>query len=96
MMAQAEKKNLLPAEHIGGRKGRKSIDAVLTKRLTLDNSRITQTPMIVISTDPANCYDRMLHRYISFVCVKWGLAVQVLIAFLQPLQKATHHTRTAR
>ena len=95
MMAQAEKKNLLPAEHIGGRKGKKSIDAVLTKRLTLDNSRITQTPMIVISTDAANCYDRMLHKYISFVCVKWGLAVQVLIALLQPLQKATHHTRTA-
>ena len=95
LMKQAEKENLLPQEHMGGRKGRKSIDGVLTKRLILDNSKLTSTAMVVISTDAANCYDRMLHKYISFVCVKWGLAVQVLIALLHPLQFATHHTRTA-
>jgi len=95
LMSQAEKQCLLPQEHMGGRKGRKSIDGVITKRLILDNSRITKTPMLIISTDAANCYDRMLHKYISFVCIKWGLAVQVMIALLQPLQKATHHTRTA-
>ena len=95
LMKQAENHKLLPQEHMGGRKGRKSIDGVLTKRLVLDNSRISHTPLIIISTDAANCYDRMLHKYISFICIKWGLAVQVMIALLQPLQKATHHTRTA-
>ena len=95
MMKQAEARKLLPPEHMGGRKGRKATDGVLTKRLILDNSRITKRHMIIISTDAANCYDRMLHKYISFIGIKWGLAVQVMIALLLPLQKATHYTRTA-
>jgi len=95
MMKQAESHDLLPLEHMGGRKGRKSTDGVLTKRLIMDNARISAKSMVIISTDAANCYDRMMHKYISFVCIKWGLTVQVMIALLQPLQKATHHTRTA-
>ena len=29
------------------------------------------------------------------MCIKWGLAVQVMISLLKPLQQAAHHTRTA-
>ena len=95
MMHNAENNTLLPREHVGGRKGRKATDAALTKRLLLDNSRLYCKPLLVLSTGAANCYDRMTHTYISFMCIKWGLAVQVMKALLQPLQKAQHSTRTA-
>jgi len=95
MMQNAEDCNLLPDEHIGGRKGRKATDGVLTKRLFLDNARLLRRPVAIISTDAANCYDRMTHTYIALMCIKWGLAAQVMIALLKPLQLAKHHTRTA-
>jgi len=95
MMQQAESMSLLPEEHLGGRKGRKSIEGAITKRLFLDNSRITQKPVIILSTDAANCYDRMVHKFICMMCRKWGLQEQVLKALLQPLQNARHFTRTA-
>lgn len=95
LMKNAEQHNLLPQEHIGGRKGKKATDGVLAKRLLLDNARLLKRSMIIVSTDAANCYDRMTHKYISLVCIKWGLTAQVMTALLQPLQKAKHHTRTA-
>jgi len=95
LMKHAEKFNLLPQEHMGGRKGRKATDGALTKRLLLDNARIFKRSMAIISTDAANCYDRMCHTFISFSCIKWGLAIPIMIALLQPLQQAQHHTRTA-
>ena len=95
MMGQAEKLGLLPEEHLGGRKGRKSIDGAITKQLYLDNVRSTKTPTVILSTDAANCYDRMVHKYIAMMCAKWGLEKQVLKALLQPLQEAKHFTRTS-
>jgi len=95
MMGQAEHLGLLPEEHLGGRKGRKSIDGAITKQLYLDNVRSTTTPTVILSTDAANCYDRMVHKYIAMMCSKWGLEKQVLKALLQPLQEARHFTRTS-
>jgi len=95
MMSQAEKYNLLPHEHIGGRKGKKSIEGAIAKRLLMENSRLMQRPMVVISTDAANCYDRVVHKYVAFVCKKWGIQTSVIKALLQPLQQARHYTRTA-
>ena len=95
LMKQAEKCHLLPREHMGGRKGRKATDGALTKRLILDNVKIYKRSIAIVSTDAANCYDRMTHNYISFICIKWGLAAQIMISLLRPLQKARHHTRTA-
>jgi len=95
LMKQAEEHNLLPEEHLGGRKNRKSIDGVITKRLFLDNSRLLRKPAVILSTDAANCYDRMVHKFICMVCSKWGLEESVLRALLKPLQSAKHYTRTA-
>ena len=95
MMQQAEELKLLPEEHLGGRKGRKSIDGAITKRIFLDNSRLLQKPAIILSTDAANCYDRMVHKFVCMMCKKWGLEESVLKALLQPLQNAKHYTRTA-
>jgi len=95
LMQQAEQLHLLPEEHLGGRKNRKSIDRAITKRLFLDNSRMLQKPAIILSTDAANCYDRMVHKFICMICKKWGLEENVLKALLKPLQTAKHFTRTA-
>ena len=95
LMKQAEEYDLLPEEHLGGRKNKKSIDGVITKRLFLDNSRLTNKPAIILSTDAANCYDRMVHKFVCMICKKWGLEESVLKALLQPLQSAKHFTRTA-
>ena len=95
MMGQAEKLHLLPEEHLGGRKGRKSIDGAISKQIYMDNVNASKTPTVILSTDAANCYDRMVHKYISLMCSKWGLEKQVMKALLQPLQQAKHYTRTA-
>ena len=95
MMQQAEKISLLPEEHLGGRKGRKSIEGAITKTILLDNSRLMHKPIVVLSTDAANCYDRMVHKFVCMMCRKWGLQEQVLKALLQPLQTARHFTRTS-
>ena len=65
MLNGAEKLKLIPTEHYGGRKGYKATDAVLNKRLALDNIRLAKKPAAIISTDAANCYDRMVHSFIS-------------------------------
>ena len=95
MMKNAESSQILPREHIGGRKGRKATDGALTKKLAIDNARLLRKPLAIISTDAANCYDRMLHKFISLICIKWGIAPQVIETLLYPLQNARHHTRTA-
>jgi len=95
MMSQAENLNLLPNEHIGGRKGKKSIEGAIAKRLIIENTRLQRRPLVILSTDAANCYDRIIHKYVSMVCNKWGISTPVMKALLEPLQKARHFTRTA-
>ena len=95
MMAHAERLHLLPNEHIGGRKGKKSIEGAITKRLIMENARLLRRPIVVISTDAANCYDRVVYKYVSTVCNKWGVSTPVMKALLEPLQQARHYTRTA-
>jgi len=92
MMHQAEKEGLLPPEHLGGRKGKKSICGAITKQPYMDkNTRMMRLPTIILSTDAANCYDRMVHKYIAMMCRKWGLETQVIKALLKPLQEAKHY-----
>jgi len=95
MMRAAESQGLLPEEHFGGRKGKKATDGALTKRLLIDNSRMLAKPIAIISTDAANCYDRMLHKFIAMACMKWGVPGKVMKSLLEPLQTAQHFTRTA-
>ena len=93
MMENAEANEVLPREHIGGRKGRKATDGALTKKLVMDNARLLQKPVAVISTDAANCYDRMLHKFIAMICIKWGIAPQVIKNITLTTSKSkTSHT----
>ena len=94
MTGQAEKLGLLPEEHLSGRKGWVSIDGAITKQLYMDNVNASKTPTVILSTDGANCYDRMVQKYIAMMCSKWELEKQVIKALLQPLHVAKHYTRT--
>lgn len=73
MLRGAETRHLIPSEHYGDRKGMKAIDAVLNKRLALDNIRLAKQPAAILSTDAANCYDRMVHSFISLCSQRLGL-----------------------
>ena len=95
MMCNAEKLNLIPKEHYGGRKGMKAVDAVLNKRLALDNIRLMKRPAAILSTDAANCYDRMVHSFISLCVQRLGLSLSIVMALLRPLQESRHFIRSA-
>jgi len=51
--------------------------------------------MAIVSTDAANCYDRMIHKIIAMSARKWGVPDNAIKSLLSPLQKAQHFTRTA-
>lgn len=95
MLRNAEKHNLIPEEHYGGRNKHKATDAVLTKRLTLDTFRLVKEPAAVTSTDVANCYDRMVYSFITMSAGRLGVNMSVLFALMRPLQESRHYIRTA-
>jgi len=93
---QAEHLKLPLRERYRGRKGKKATDGNLTKRLLIDNSRLLQKPIVIISTDTANCYDRMIHKFLaSMSCLKWGVPATVIKSLLEPPQQARQFIRTA-
>ena len=57
-MHHAERNGFLAPEQYGGRKGKRSIDHVLNKRLTYDLIRLSRRPAAVCSNDAKSCYDR--------------------------------------
>ena len=95
VLHNAEAHNEIPPEHYGGREKKKATDAVLDKKLALDNIRLSRRPASVTSTDAANCYDRMLHSVISISSQRLGLPLAVLLALLRPLQESKHFIRSA-
>ena len=95
MLQNAFSHSLIPSEHYGGIKNKKATDDVLDKRLGVDNIRLECRAASITSTDAANCYDRMLHSYISLSAQKLGAPLAVLLALLRPLQESRHYIRTA-
>ena len=65
-----------------GRRGCTAEDAKLDKTLTIDISRKLRHPMVIMSVDAANCYDRVNHVIMSFF---W---FALLKGFRSPIQAA--------
>ena len=95
LMQATDQNEIIPPEHYGGRKGNTAVEAVLNKRLMLDNLRLTATTATVTSTDVANCYDRMIHNVVSLCGQCLGITLAVMTALLRPLQISKHYIRTA-
>ena len=55
-------------EVIGNRRRQSSIHIALNKKLVADISNQTKKPTVVISTNTANCYDRIDHLFTSMSC----------------------------
>ena len=55
----------IPYEIIGGRRGQSSLHIALNKKLVYDISNQQKQPMVVISANVSNCYDRIAHPIAS-------------------------------
>ena len=95
MLQRADLHNVIPPEHYVGRRGYKATDAVLDKRLALDNIRLMKCTAVITSRDAANCYDRMVHSFISLSAQRIGAPLSILLVLLMPLQESRHYIRTA-
>lgn len=84
MMRNTDRHSTIPNEHYGGRRGYKTTDAVLNKRLALDNICLLKCSAAVTSTDAANCYDRMVYSFLSLSAHRIGVPLAILLALLQP------------
>ena len=88
MMELAGDKGLVPAETFA-KKDSHCNDAVMTKILFTDDSRIMHHPAAVGCCDLGDCYDRTAHGPMSIGLQSWGIpisAVKVLLTALQTMQ----------
>lgn len=56
---------------------------------------MSRRPAVVVSTDTANSYGRMVHNFVSLSARRLGLSSSVILALLRPLQESRHYIRTA-
>ena len=56
-----EASNSIPEEIIRDRRGQSFIHMALNKKLVCDIGNQLKKPMVVVSTDATNCYDRIIH-----------------------------------
>ena len=73
LMPSLERTNSIPYEIIGERRGQSSLHVALNKKLVCDISNQQKQPMVVISANASNCYDRITHPIASQACQHFGL-----------------------
>jgi hypothetical protein len=93
-MQHAEKNGFLAPEQYGGRKGKRSIDHVLNKRLTYDLIRLSRRPGAVCSNDAKSCYDRVLHSIVSLAFQRMGFPEQPIDCMISCIQQMKYFIRT--
>ena len=90
----AEKNNLIAKEQYGSRKGMKSIDHALNKRLLYDIIRQTRKPGALCSNDAKSCYDRVLHSITMLAFRRLGFPIPPVECMLRSIQEMKHYIRT--
>ena len=93
-LEHAEKHNLLPPEQYGSRKGKKSIDHVINKRLTYDILRQTRRPGLLCSNDAKSCFDRVVHSVAMLAYRRLGIPHPPVLGMIKTIQNMKHHIRT--
>lgn len=76
-MGHAEKNNLISDEQYGGRKQRMAQSVVLNKLMYYNISHQTLTSCAFTDDDARACCDRIVARYSSADCRKWGIGHDV-------------------
>ena len=68
-----EKDNLIPLEILGSRRSQSIIYIALNKKLIADIANQVKSPLIVISVDATNYYDRVAHPFASLTIQYFGV-----------------------
>ena len=95
VMSNAEKNKTVAPEQYGSRKNKKSIEALLNKRLTCDILRQTRTAAALCSNDAKSCYDRIVHNIGMLSLLRQGAPMTAVKVMCQTLQEARHYVSTA-
>ena len=88
MMSSARTSDLIPEENFA-KKGSSCNDAVMTKRMFTDNSRMLHHPAAVGGSDWGDCYDTAAHPAASLAFCSWGVlqaGCRVLLTALRTIQ----------
>ena len=88
MLQSAQEKNQVPIECFA-KKGSNCINAVMTKIMLCDESRIHHHPACIGGNDFADCYDRIAHPPASIALQSFGVprpAIRVLLIAMQTMQ----------
>jgi hypothetical protein len=93
-MQHAENNDFIAPEQYGSRKGKRSIDHVLNKRLTYDLIRFSRRPGALCSNDAKSCYDRVLHSIVSIAFRRLGFPEQPIDCMIQCIQQMKYYIRT--
>ena len=93
-LLHAELNDLLAKEQYGSRKGKRSIDHALNKRLIYDIFRQTRKPGALCSNDAKSCYDRVLHSITMLAFRRLGFPTPPVDCMLKAIQQMKHYIRT--
>ena len=93
-MRHAEKNNFIAPEQYGSRKGKRSIDHVLNKRLSYDLIRFSRRPGALCSNDAKSCYDRVLHSIVSIAFRRLGFPEPPIDCMINCIQQMKYFIRT--
>ena len=77
-----EEKKLIPIETIGSRGRQSAHHVALGKKLISDIGNQIKLPMITISADATNCFDRMAHPFAALTCRHFGLQIECVLTYL--------------
>ena len=93
MLDNARQHNLIPdSQYL--RKGTRSIEAAIFKRLFFVLLRLQRRPGAVVSNDLRSCFDRIPHPVGSIACRRLGVNPSALSALLSTIQHMRHYVRT--
>ena len=93
MMANARAGDMIPEENFA-KKGSSCNDAVMTKRMFTDNSRMLHHPAGVGGSDWGDCYDRAAHPAAALAFRSWGISQAGCRVLLMALRTMHYCLRT--
>jgi hypothetical protein len=93
MMNSALDKNLIPLECFA-KKGSNCVNAVMTKIMYCNKSRMHHHPMIVLCNNFADCYDRVTLPVAAVALQSFGIPIEVARVLLLAMQTMRYFLQT--
>ena len=83
VLSSIKERKEIPIEIIGNRRKQSAHHIILEKKLISNISNQIKLPIIMISANTTNCFDRMAHPFAAITCRHFGLQIKyILILFL--------------